>query len=126
MTKETLDAFPSTKTSTLNFRQLPVANGTVFLKTSKTERQPREVYPNLRKFFHRRFLSIHFCSRDFQVEFLVEWFPLRKFNSFRNFQKLFRKISVPFAVVSKFSKVLAQWKTPFDSLYDKFYIRENE
>ena len=35
--KQTLGAFHSTKTSTLNFRQLPVANGTVFFKTSKKE-----------------------------------------------------------------------------------------
>ena len=72
-----MGAFSSTKMSTLNFRQLPVANGIVFFKTSKTEGQPREVYPNFRKIFNGRFLSIHFCSRDFQVEFLVEWFPFR-------------------------------------------------
>ena len=40
-----LGVLHSIKTSTLNFRQLPVANGTVFFKTSKTWEQPREVYP---------------------------------------------------------------------------------
>ena len=35
-----------------------------------------------------------------------------KFNSFRNFWKRFWEISVPFATVFKFSKVLVEWKAP--------------
>ena len=38
----------------------------------------------------------------------------RKFNSFRNFWKHFQEISGPFAAVSKFSKVLVEWKAPRD------------
>ena len=44
------------------------------------------------------------------LEFSVEWLAFRKFNSFRNFWKLFREFSVPFATVFKFSKVLVGWK----------------
>ena len=40
------DAFHSTKTSGLNFQQLPGANGTAFSKFPKTG-QPCKVYPGL-------------------------------------------------------------------------------
>ena len=40
-----------------------------------------------------------------------------KFNNFRNFWKLVREISVLFATVSKFFKVLVEWKTPKYSHY---------
>ena len=43
------------------------------------------------------------------LEFCVEWFALRKFNSFQISWNLFRKIAAPFATVSKFSKVLVEW-----------------
>ena len=46
----------------------------------------------------------------FFLEFSVEWLAFRKFNSFRNFWKLFREFSVPFATVFKFSKVLVGCK----------------
>ena len=54
------------------------------------------------------------------LEFSVEWFAFRQFNSFRNFWKLFRGMSVSFAADSKFSKVLVEWKasinyTTFDN-----------
>ena len=61
--------------------------------------QPREVYPNFRKF------SFHSTLLPKFLELLAKWFALRKLDSFRNFWKLFGEISVPFAVVSKFSKV---------------------
>ena len=73
--------------------------------------QPREVYPNFRKLFPGSFLSIQLLSREL-LEFSVEWFVFRKFNSFRDFWKPFQEISVPFAAVSKFSKVLVKWKAP--------------
>ena len=38
----------------------------------------------------------------------VEWVAFRDFSSFRNFWKLFGEISIPFAAVSKFSKVLVE------------------
>ena len=40
------------------------------------------------------------------VEFSVEWFTFQKFKSFR-------EISIAFASVFKFSKVLVEWKAPF-------------
>ena len=42
--------------------------------------------------------------------------PFRKFNSFQNFWKLLRETSVPFDAVSKFSKVLVEWKAPSKAL----------
>ena len=56
-------AFHSTKTSGLNFRQLPGENATAFSKIPKTG-QPREVYPNFRIFFPGSFLSSQLCSRE--------------------------------------------------------------
>ena len=47
----------------------------------------------------------------------VEWFAFLKFISFRNIWKLFREISAPFAAVSKFSKMLVEWKAPQISSY---------
>ena len=90
--------------------QLPVASGTAFFKISKNK-QPRYVYPNFRKLFPRSFLSIQLLSQEL-LEFSVEWFAFRKFNSFWDFWKPFREISVPFAAVYKFSKVLVKWKAP--------------
>ena len=50
-------------------------------------------------------------SREF-LEFSVEWLAFRKFNSSQKLWKLFREISVSFAAVSNFSKVLVEWKGP--------------
>ena len=61
--------------------------------------------------FSRKF-SFHSTLLAEFLEFSVEWLAFRKFNSFRNFWKLFREISVPFASVSKFSEVLVEWKGP--------------
>ena len=61
--------------------------------------------------FSRKF-SFHSTLLPEFLKFSVEWFAFRKFNSFRNFWKLFQEISVPFAAVSKFSKVLVEWKAP--------------
>ena len=65
--------------------------------------------------FSRKF-SFHSTLLPEFLKFSVEWFAFRKFNSFRNFWKLFQEISVPFAAVSKFSKVLVEWKAPQFSL----------
>ena len=73
------DAFHSTKTSGLNFQQLPEAHGTAFSNISKTG-QPHEVYPNFRNFFPRSFF--HSTLLPDNLEFLVEWFAFWKFNSF--------------------------------------------
>ena len=65
--------------------------------------------------FFRKF-SFHSTLLPKFLEYSFEWFALRKFNSFRNFWKIFREISVPFAAVSKFSRVLVEWKAPQDYL----------
>ena len=104
-------AFHSTKASGLNFRQLPGASGTAFSKISKNRATARGI-PKFSKFFPRKF-SFHSTLLPENVEFSVECLPIRKFNSFRNFWKLFGEISVRFAAVSKFWKVLVQWKAPW-------------
>ena len=70
--------------------------------------QPREVYSNFRIFFFLRKFSFHsFLLLEF-LESSAEWFAFRKFNTFRNFWKLFLELSVPFPAVSKFSSVLVE------------------
>ena len=117
-------AFHSTKTSGLNFRQLPVANGTAFLvdctgnddfPTFPKKRTTSRGIPKYWKKFPRKF-SFHSTLLPEFLKFSIEWFAFRKFNSFRNFWKLFQELSVPFAAVSKFSKVLVEWKAPPDSV----------
>ena len=117
---KTLGAFHSTKTSGLNFRQLPVANGTAFFPLTAPvmtifqhfqERTTSRGIPKFSKKFSRKF-SFHSTLLPEFLKFSVEWFAFRKFNSFRNFWKLFQEISVPFAVASNFSKVWVEWKAP--------------
>ena len=79
--------------------------------------------PKLPKFFSRKF-SFHSTYLPQFLEFSVEWFAFRKFNSFRNFWKLFREISVPFAAVSTFSNGLVEWKAPLFSLLNSTRIRQ--
>ena len=63
------------------------------------------------KLFSRKF-SFYLSLLLGFPEFSAERFAFRKSNSFRNFWKLFREISESFTAVSKFSKVLVQWKWP--------------
>ena len=72
--------------------------------------QPREVYPNFRKFFFPEG-SFPFTLLSEFLEFSVEWFAF----NFRNFWKLFPAIPVPFTPVFKFLKVLVEWKAPNSS-----------
>ena len=74
------DAFHSSKTSGLNFQQLPGANGTAFSKISKTG-QPHKIYPNFRNFFPRSFF-FHSSLLLENLEFSFEWFAFWKFNRF--------------------------------------------
>ena len=67
-------------------------------------------YTQIFEFFFSRQLSFHSTLFPEFLEFSVEWLAFRKFNSFRNFWKLFREFSVPFATVFKFSKVLVGCK----------------
>ena len=91
--------------SALNFRQLLVANGTTFSKISKKEDNLARYIPKFRNFFSRKFSFYSFLLPEF-LEFSVEWFTFQKFNSFR-------EISIAFASVFKFWKVLVEWKAPF-------------
>ena len=61
--------------------------------------------PKFSQIFSRKSSSHSTLLPEF-LEFSVELFAFQKFNSFWSFWKLFREISVPFAAVSKFSKVL--------------------
>ena len=90
---KTRGAFHSSKTSVLNFPQLPVAKRTAFSKISEKE-------DNLmQKLFSWKF-SFHSTLLPEFLEVLVELFTFQKFNSFCNFWKF----SVPFVAVSKFLK----------------------
>ena len=93
--------------SGLNFRQLPVANGTAFSKIFKKDDNLTRYTQIFETFFPE--FSFHSTLLPEFLEFSVEWFAFRKFNSFRISWKLFRKIAAPFAAVSKFSKVLVEW-----------------
>ena len=103
--KRPLGVFHSTKTSSVNFRQLPVASGTASENIPKQRTTSRRIP----KFFEKFSRKFSFQS-TFLPEFSVEWVAFRKFDSFRNFWKLVREISVTFATVTKFSKVSVIWK----------------
>ena len=79
-------------------------------------------YAQIFKFFPESLtVFIQLCSWPEFLEISFERFAFRKFNSFRNFRKRFWEISVPFAAISKFSKVLVEWKAPlfFRTEYSK-------
>ena len=73
------------------------------------KRTPSRGIPN---FLPEVFFPFIFAPGISRQNFRFEWFAFRKFNSFRNFWKLFLEISIPFASVSKFPKVLIEWKAP--------------
>ena len=97
------------------------ASGLKFLATSSSEwnsifqnfqkrAKPREVYPNFRKCFPGSFLSIQLCSQNFQ-NFRLNGSHFGNSTVSRisgNFSGNFGTI----AAVSKFSKVLVEWKVP--------------
>ena len=122
LVSQTSGAFRSTKTSALNFRQLPDVSGKAFSKIS-TKEDNLARYTQIFKNFSREF-AFHSTLLPGFLEFSVEWFASRKFNSFRNFWKLFGDISVPFTAVSKFSKVLDEWKAPIISRGNHWWRRE--
>ena len=71
-------ALHSTTTSGLNFRQLPVVNGSAFPEYPKQTQQFREVYPDFRKFILGGFLSIQRYSQNLQrVKASQKWFQGR-------------------------------------------------
>ena len=102
--------FHSTKTSGLNFWQLPVANGTAFSKISKPDENLARYTQIFENAFSRKF-PFHSTLLPEFPEFSVEWFAFRKSTVSRiseNFSGNFCTI----AAVSKFSKVLVEWKAP--------------
>ena len=90
-----LGAFHSTKTS-----------GLFFSATSSTKTTYENNLPKFSKFFPGSFFVYELSLLEF-LELSVEWLAFRKFNSFQNFWKLFREISVPFAVSSKGGFIIA-------------------
>ena len=107
----TTGAFHST-TSGLNFQQPPVANGPAFSKFPKKSTTSRSILFEAYGYYTRYIFSRKFSFHSTSLLEFLGWVvpPFRKFNSFQNFWKLFRGISVPFDSVSKFSKVLVEWK----------------
>ena len=104
------------------FRQLPIASGTVFSKISKKGTTSWGT-PKFSKKVSRT-LSFHSTLLLEFLEVWVEWVAFRDFSSFRNFWKLFGEISIPFAAVSKFSKVSVEWRpraTSTRSVAPKFF-----
>ena len=92
-------AFHSTETSGLNFRQLPGANATVFFKISNNRATLRGM-PKFSKKFSRKF-SFHSTLLPENLEFSVDWFAFRKFNSSRisgNFSGKFLYHLPPFLI----------------------------
>ena len=102
-----LGTLHSTKTSGLNFWQLPVASGTAFSGISK---KGGNLTRYTQIFFPEVFFPFNFAPK---ISRIFDWKDrISDLNSFRNFWKLFREISVPFAAVSKCSKVFVEWKAP--------------
>ena len=103
----TLGAFQSTTTSGLKFRQLLVANGTIFSKISKKKRTTSRSIPKFSKIFSESFLSTQLCPRNF-YNFRLNGSHFGNSTVF-GFSGNFS----PFAAISKFSEVSVEWKAPF-------------
>ena len=90
---------------------------------------PRAVYrralrrmPKFSNFCSGKFASFHSTLFPAGISRNFIWtLRFSEFKSFQNFRKRFCEISVPFDAVSKFSKVLVEWKTPlfFRTEYSK-------
>ena len=79
--------------------------------------------PKFQKTFPGIFFSISRLSSRNSRNF--GWiFPFRKFNSFRNFWKIFQENSVPSATVSKLSKVLDKWKAPLRCPWVVYHLQK--
>ena len=105
-----MGAFHSTKTSGLNFRQLPVANGTALSKISEKDDNLARYTQIFENFFLEVVLPFNFAPG---ISWFCGWMVcISKFNS--NVWTLLGEISVPFAAESTFSKVLVKWKAPIN------------
>ena len=109
--------FPATSSSEWN--SIFFCTGNDDFPTFSKKRTTSRGIPKFSKKISRKF-SFHSTLLPEFLKILGEWFAFRKFNSFRNFWKLFQEISVPFYAVSKFSKVLVEWKAPI-VLFSRFY-----
>ena len=122
LVSQTSGAFRSTKTSALNFRQLPVANGRAFSKISTKEDNLARYTQIFQKFFPGVCFPFNFASG---ISGIFGWtVRISEIQQLRNFWKLFGDISVPFAAVSKFSKVVDEWKAPVISRGNHWWRRE--
>ena len=110
----------------LNFRELPVANRAAFLKISRKE-DNLAWYTQILEKFSRKYsfrASLHAkISRNFGWVVRIS-----EIQPFPGFLKLFREISVPFAAVSKVSKVLVELKAPmvyaWCTVFPRHFLRE--
>ena len=99
--------FHSTKTSGLNFRQLPVANVTTFSKISKKEDGLARFAQIFGSVFLEVFFPFNLCPGISRI-----FAGMVRISQIQQFLKPLLEISVPFAAVSKFSKVLVEWQAP--------------
>ena len=100
--------FHSTKTSSLNFRQLPGANGRSFSKFPKTG-QARESYLNFGKYSSRKF-SFRFNFVAGKSRILSWMVRISEIQQFPESLGTFPDIFCTICRFSKFSKVLVEWK----------------
>ena len=103
-----VNAIPERNLPVLNFGRFPFNQNVrfVFSATASTKTTYENNLPKFSKFFPGSFFVYELSLLEF-LELSVEWLAFRKFNSFQNFWKLFREISVPFAVSSKGGFIIA-------------------
>ena len=83
-----LGNFHSTKKSCLNFHSVSSNEWNGIFQNFQKTGQPVTYTEIFENFLPEVFLPFNFSLSEF-LEFSVEWFTFRKFNSFRNFWKLF-------------------------------------
>ena len=103
-------AFHSTKTSGLKFSATSSSEWNSIFQNLLKRRKISRGIPKFSKMFSRKF-SFHSTLLPEFPEFLVEGFAFRKFNSFQNFWKLFREISVPLPLFPNFRKFWLNMKS---------------
>ena len=106
--------FRSPKTSGLSFQQLPVVSGTT-TKFPKKRTTTRGI-PTFSTFFSRKCSSLSTLLSDFFQNFRLNGSHFGNSTVSGNSGNF----SVLFAAVSKFSKVLLEWKAPLHLIFCKF------
>ena len=103
-----VNAIPERNLPVLNFGRFPFNQNVrfVFFGNFQYQNNLRKQLTKIFEIFSRKFFIYELSLLEF-LELSVEWLAFRKFNSFQNFWKLFREISVPFAVSSKGGFIIA-------------------